>query len=197
VLNLTNDVFTVNSTSAYNGGAISFTGGGVLNVKNCTFTNNLSPSGNGGAIHFLQTQAGAFTVDNSMFSGNTASGGAVGGQGGAINVGCNICTMFYITNSIFTNNTAVQTGSSGGQGGAIMFGSGNLTLNFNRITGNHANGGGTGIYGGGGTADATKNWWGCNAGPGSAGCDTVLAAAGSITINPWLRMILLPIIRQS
>jgi predicted outer membrane repeat protein len=196
VLNLTNIVFSNNQTSAYNGGAISFTGGGTLSVQNSTFINNSSSTGNGGAIHFSQTQPGAFTVVNSMFVGNMSSGGIIGGQGGAINVGCNLCSPFSITGSTFANNTAAQAGSSGGQGGAIMFGAGNLTLNFNRIVGNHAAGGGTGIYGGGGAADATKNWWGCNAGPGSAGCDTVQAAAGTITFNPWLREILLPIIRK-
>lgn len=34
-----------------------------------------------------------------------------------------------------------------------------------------------------GTLDATNNWWGCNAGPGNAGCDTV---SGTVNVNPWL-----------
>ena len=187
VLNLTNVVLTNNQTSSFNGGAISFTGGGTLNVQNSVFTNNSSPTGNGGAIHFLQTQAGAFTIANSTFAGNSALGGALGGQGGAINVGCNICSPFSISGSTFTNNTAVQVGASGGQGGAIMLGSGALTFNFNRVVGNHAAGGGTGIYHGGSDAvTATNNWWGCNGGPGGAGCDTAVNAAGTLTTNPWI-----------
>ena len=34
-----------------------------------------------------------------------------------------------------------------------------------------------------GTVTAENNWWGCNAGPGSAGCDTVTGVADS---NPWI-----------
>ena len=186
VLNLTNVVFSNNQTSSFNGGAISFTGGGTLNVQNTTFTNNSSPTGNGGAIHFLQTQAGGLTITNSTFSGNSATGGALGGQGGAINVGCNICSPFSISGSTFTNNTAVQVGASGGQGGAIMLGSGALTFNFNRVVDNHA-ASGSGIYHGGSDAvTAPNNWWGCNSGPGSAGCDTAVNASGTLTTHPYI-----------
>ena len=184
VLNLNDVTFTNNHTSSFNGGAISFTGGGALNVLNSTFVNNSSPTGNGGAIHFLQTQAGSLSVSGSTFTGNSASGGTLGGQGGAINVGCNICSPFSITSSTFTANTAFRVGSSGGQGGAIMFGAGTLTLNFNRITGNTAAGGGSGIFNGGGAAGADNNWWGCNGGPGSAGCDTAVNGSGTLTTIP-------------
>jgi hypothetical protein len=34
-----------------------------------------------------------------------------------------------------------------------------------------------------GSLDARNNWWGCNAGPGTAGCDSVSA---NVTVNPWL-----------
>ncbi len=185
-LNVTNVVFLNNRTSSFNGGAISFTGGGTLNVQNSTFTSNQSPTGNGGAIHFVQTQAGSFQVGHSTFTGNSATGGGIGGQGGAINAGCNLCSPFSISNTSFANNTAVQVGSSGGQGGAIMLGSGALNLQYNRIVGNTAPGGGTGIYGGGGTVAAATNWWGCNGGPGAAGCDTAVAGASAIGTVPWI-----------
>ena len=185
-LNVTNVVFLNNRTSSFNGGAISFTGGGTLNVQNSTFTNNQSPTGNGGAIHFVQTQAGSFQVGHSTFTNNSATGGGIGGQGGAINAGCTLCNPFSISTTSFVNNTAVQAGSSGGQGGAIMLGSGVLNLQYNRIVGNTALGGGTGIYGGGGTVAAATNWWGCNGGPGAAGCDTAVAGAAAIGTVPWI-----------
>lgn len=35
--------------------------------------------------------------------------------------------------------------------------------------------------------EAENNWWGCNTGPGTAGCDTVVVGgAGSIDTDPWL-----------
>lgn len=33
------------------------------------------------------------------------------------------------------------------------------------------------------TIDADNNWWGCNEGPGSSGCDTV---TGTVSADPWL-----------
>ncbi len=42
--------------------------------------------------------------------------------------------------------------------------------------------------------DARDNWWGCNDGPGSGGCDTVTAADGGSTprVIPWLTLSLTP-----
>ncbi len=36
-----------------------------------------------------------------------------------------------------------------------------------------------------GTVTAENNWWGCNAGPGSAGCDAV---TGTADFNPWMTL---------
>lgn len=58
-----------------------------------------------------------------------------------------------------------------------------VTVHCNRIVGNLAGGlvVQTGTYEG--TVKAENNWWGCNAGPGGTGCDTVSAGADA---TPWL-----------
>src|SRR4029434_9855934 len=60
----------------------------------------------------------------------------------------------------------------------------NIIVQFNRIVGN-ALGGITIVNGYSSTLDAENNWWGCNGGPGVAGCDTI---AGSVDANPWLTL---------
>ena len=52
-------------------------------------------------------------------------------------------------------------------------------MHYNRFTGNSAPSG-TAVHTGA-TTDATENWWGCNTGPGTAGCDTL---AGTVTVEP-------------
>ncbi len=187
VLNVANVVFANNRTSSFNGGAISFTGGGELRVEDSTFVGNQSPTGNGGAIHFVQTEPGSFQVTGSTFTGNVASGGGLGGQGGAINAGCTGCSPFSITHSNFSGNTADGAGTSGGQGGAIMVGSGTLSLHYNRIAGNNAPNGGTGVHLAGGSVAGQHNWWGCNGGPGAAGCDATRSVVGVfIVAEHWI-----------
>ncbi|NIN63832.1 MAG: PEP-CTERM sorting domain-containing protein [Anaerolineae bacterium] len=36
------------------------------------------------------------------------------------------------------------------------------------------------------SADATGNWWGCEAGPANAACDSVNAITGSVDYTPWI-----------
>jgi hypothetical protein len=55
-------------------------------------------------------------------------------------------------------------------------------VHFNRIVGNEIDGL-VNFEGSFAAVDATNNWWGCNAGPGSPGCDTVEGAA---VYDPWL-----------
>jgi hypothetical protein len=91
----------------------------------------------------------------------------------------------------FTGNTADSVGTVTSNtitgtvtGISLLNQSGNtfdpqLVAHFNRIVGN-----GTGAANPtSGSADATDNWWGSNAGPGGAGSDTV---SGTVTFNPWL-----------
>jgi hypothetical protein len=131
------------STTSY-GGAI-FNGGSNLTLTNDQITNNqatgsdsqstdyggsTSPeNGEGGGV--FNAYGGTLTVKNTLFSGNTATGGAgiqgpgAGAEGGAICIGSDSGPV-SITASTFTNNQATggttsTDGSTGGigLGGAI------------------------------------------------------------------------------
>jgi nitrous oxidase accessory protein NosD len=63
--------------------------------------------------------------------------------------------------------------------------SGELEVHYNRIVGNGSDG--VLFEDAGESADAENNWWGCNEGPGAAGCDTVSGAgAADVDADPWL-----------
>jgi hypothetical protein len=156
------------------GGAVAAQG--FLSVSGCIFTGNQvigDPGGSpgsqaaGGAILALGTN---LIVTNSIFSQNSAIGGA-GGSGGAGGVGAGgaIDISFFstatITNSVFSHNTAIGgaggAGASGGLGlgGALDVGSSTLlgfggdvsvTLSGNTVAQNQAFGGAGGVGGNGG-----------------------------------------------
>jgi hypothetical protein len=116
---------------------------------------------------------GTATVSANTVSGNNIGVALIADSGDTTNAQGTL-----ISNNI-TNN---GNGSIGFQGGGIrlLVGPGAtttdlLTANFNRIVGN-ALGLGNGTTA---TVDATNNWWGSNAGPGSA-------VTGPVTFNPWL-----------
>src|SRR4029077_16865421 len=78
-------------------------------------------------------------------------------------------------------------------GGALNLTTGSTTLAFSRITGNTATHGPGGVENNGAEAvtTAVHNWWGCNAGPGSAGCDAAVnsgTGSGSLAVNPRLTL---------
>jgi hypothetical protein len=87
-----------------------------------------------------------------------------------------------VTDASITGNTivgfetgirAVNPAAGHSQSGAVV--------SFNRITGNT-----TPVLNNSSNAiDAEHNWWGCNAGPGNAGCGT-LAGSAATDADPWL-----------
>jgi len=96
-----------------------------------------------------------------------------------VEVGANT-GVSVIGNVLEGNDSAINVGDGGYAGELVAHG--------NRIVGNT-----TGIVfdDAGESADATGNWWGCNDGPGSAGCDTVIGAgADSVDADPPLRLVL-------
>lgn len=201
-LNLSNCIFENNSdinALTAKGGGIEWAGGGFLNIDNCTFNNNTAGSaaankGVGGGVDYQllnlagESGKGGLTITNSTFTNNKAGASNAGAGGGLALAVTTTQTprTVTITNNTFTGNQA--NAASNGHGGAVTSSSANpITLKFNRIVGNTATGVATGVYqslGTNGTFDATQNWWGCNGGPGSAGCSTIGGLTASITTNP-------------
>jgi Ca2+-binding RTX toxin-like protein len=192
---------TSTSSSTPKGGGIEYSGGGVLSVNNCSFSNNAAGTaannlGVGGAIdYFLANNVGAagqggLIITNSTFTSNTA-GAINSGAGGAIAIRIattQVPSTLTVTNNTFTSNVANAAAS--GHGGAVMVNSAHpVTLRFNRFFNNSASGAGSGVYqptGSGSVTDATENWWGCNAGPGNAGCNSVGGDTAGVTVAPRL-----------
>jgi CSLREA domain-containing protein/uncharacterized repeat protein (TIGR01451 family) len=195
-LTLSNCAVSGNSLPAgvFNVGAgVGYSGGGVLTVNNCQFSNNTAVNLGGAISYSLLNNPGAagqggISVTNSTFTNNSSAASA-SAAGGAIRLTVTTTqtpSAFTISNNTFTGNSAPN-----GFGGAIVdTGSRDATIRFNRFANNTASQG-SGIYkslGSLGTINATHNWWGCNAGPGNTGCDSIGGLTTSINTAPRLVM---------
>ncbi len=184
-LTVSGSTFSGNDSGTSPGGAIAYQAMGTapgqsLSISGSTFSgNHATPTGpgNGGAALSAGDTTGSatMTVASSSFTGNTASGGggtfhgsAIWLDGGALGV----------TGSTFTGNTNDAAGGS-----ALAVTSGVLTAGYDRIAGNSA----PALAVVGGTAVATRDWWGCPGGPGAAGCDTVSPSSSPI-FSPYLTL---------
>ncbi|ACZ39949.1 pectinesterase family protein [Sphaerobacter thermophilus] len=118
-------------------------------------------------------------VDGATITNNTISG-----NGNGILLEARADNVTIASNNI-TGNNVKSLEPEGGAGIRFLSeftGSGNR-IAFNRIAGNVD---GMGINNQSTTVlDATNNWWGCNAGPGEDGCNTV---AGPVNLDPWLTL---------
>lgn len=194
------------------GGGVQFVGGS-LTITNSTISNNTSNSSPGtGVAYGAQGSAAGehLTISNTTFSGNYGinTAGTAQNNGGALYVKTAVGgTSYDVTDSRFVNNSITSstggailavsgtlnvsgstfTGNtvSGGNaqtGGAIQLNNATADLHYNRFTQNVASTG-SALATSASTADAASNWWGCNTGPGTTGCDTV---SGGATIVPRL-----------
>ncbi len=188
------------------GGAINFSGGGILTIDQGTqFLNNqdldVSNTGGGAVFYFLQNYAnltGSINISHCTFDNNTTNapssstsgGGAIGIQIQGQNTGQTFSAS--ITQNTFANNSATV-----GYGGAVFienaFAAGNTVyVNYNRFKGNTAAAGGGGLayISEPGSVDATNNWWGTNGVPGPLSTDGAgtfnTGGSGSLTTTPWL-----------
>ena len=200
-----------------NGGGIAVGANVGLQLTGSTVANNVaaninvSPNvGNGGGI-FLQTTPS--TVGRPFFTNTSVTGNTAAESGGGI-----ITAQPIDVNqvSVISNNTATRTSgggiyingtgnsviskvtmtgnSTGGSGGAIFLdnagGNPSLNMTFSRIVGNSASVSfsGLAVDEAGAVATVENNFWGCNTGPNTAGCDAVgTVSAGSFDFSPWLR----------
>ncbi|MCU1589917.1 MAG: hypothetical protein JWP11_1173 [Frankiales bacterium] len=196
-LTITGSTFSSNSSGSSSGSAVQYShqdvaSGEQLVVSTTTFSGNTTNASVaninvGGALHVDGVSTTPpMSVTNSRFINNTVVGSGTGiaqgagifSEGGALTV----------TGSTFTGNSVGIAGAGAQQlGGAISVVGGTAAVHYNRITGNVANAGSGASLGvaSGATLDATNNWWGCNAGPGTSGCDTV---AGGPTVSPRLTL---------
>ncbi len=137
VINITNSTFQSNSSPSNRwGGAIFYwpTNGGSLQINNSIFSGN--NSGEGAAIALIRNTAiTPVTIQNSLITGNTASG--IGG-------GISSDHTLTLQNNTITNNSAATLG-----GGIANYGI--MTMTNNTISGNIGPSG-AGIYNGAGTA---------------------------------------------
>ncbi|MFN8512157.1 MAG: S-layer homology domain-containing protein [Thermomicrobiales bacterium] len=143
---------------------------GTLKVRNVTVTNSTvaglavldNPQANVGCII---TNPQLLDAREVYVSGSSQAGILADGAQASLTV---------TRSSIQANTTgiAISNGAQAAPGG----------LHFNVILGN-----GTGLNATGatGSVNAENNWWGCNAGPGAPGCDTIAASADA---NPWLTL---------
>ncbi len=133
----------INNTADILGASGAIVNLGTLNVTECNFINN--SAGTGGAISNLD---GNCTVNNSNFTGNTATHNTIGGAAilntGILNINCSTFTGNNATTSdgaaIYSQKTINVSSSTftGNKGGAIINDHGNLNISGSTFTDNSA-----------------------------------------------------------
>ncbi len=156
--------FTGNS--ATNGGAI-YNNDGSATISYSSFTGNSAT--NGGAIY---NNDGSATISYSSFTGNSATNG-----GAVYNYSYERCTA-DISCSTFTFNTASINGGAIYNYGELWHPI--ITIHFNRIVNNIANGVDNAIYTND-AVDAINNWWGSNDNPSG-----LFTGTGTFNYSPWI-----------
>ena len=159
-----------------------------------------SHGGYGGAFD-LEQGKGSSEITESSFINNSFRGSAGDDvQGGAIDVKFGTLT---VTRSNFIGNSVSTTGTGRANGAvAALWERGanaenyGLTLKYDRMVGNtpasnavyrvsaEVTSEGQILPEAPGPLNATENWWGCNAGPGNAGCD---GTSGTVSTTPRLQ----------
>lgn len=162
---ITQNCFADSSTSA-----ILITATSQVN-NNITISNNVVT--NSRAVILLMSS-------NVSITGNTASGAPISSS---VSIGGGASNVTIERNTLINNAVRGISVSDSFTLGANT----NVSIRCNRIVGNPS--GGLMVFAGGytGTLTAENNWWGCNAGPGGAGCDAVTNnSTATLDFNPWM-----------
>ncbi|MFC6356142.1 beta strand repeat-containing protein [Luethyella okanaganae] len=189
-LEVNDSTFQNNSSGTSSGGAIAYQAMGLpgehLIITGSTFTGNAAtsttPAAIGGGALDLAVLSGTapLSITGTSFVGNTVTGAAANpARGGAIQL--NSGTLSITGSSITGNQIA---GGPPAAGAGIHVAGGALNAHYNRFDDNV---GGVAVFQGPGSVDATNNWWGCPAGPGNSGCDTVDVTNAS-AYTPYLTL---------
>jgi uncharacterized repeat protein (TIGR01451 family)/CSLREA domain-containing protein len=184
---ISNSTISGNTTTAEGGGVnVRHSNGGAITISGTTISNNTAAS-RGGGVANTNFGVASLTINNdSVISGNVSQGTLAGNEsrGGGVFIGSG-ANQTTIRETTITGNQA-STGAFQGGGGFAAIG-GTITAQFNRISVNSAGtAGGSGFHNAGATVTGTRNWWGCNAGPGAAPCDRSANTSGTLGTTPHL-----------
>ncbi|HEV7461923.1 MAG TPA: right-handed parallel beta-helix repeat-containing protein [Solirubrobacteraceae bacterium] len=153
---------------------------GVLGLSdvNAQLTNNLLNANRYVGVYIEGHST--WTVAN-----NAISGGNFGVDVATFDGDAGFPTVNLTGNAITGNVKGLEafrdTSGGGGPGPSV------INASFNRIAGNAV--GVSNLALNAATITAQNDWWGCNAGPGSAGCDTVVGP-GAASVNTAPRLVL-------
>ena len=189
--NLSNSVIAGNTitTTAYDGLVLSGTGQGD-EQNNAVYDNTVSSV----PVAGIQVAFG----NNDQVVGNTVSdaGNSTIASGPVSGRNCAIClyntgqtSITVKSNSVTGSYQGIGVGQSTASPGAL--GSG-IVISFNNIVNDPPSSspaGGAGLVDNAtsGTLDAVDNWWGCNAGPNTSGCTSIIDTSGSsVNATPFL-----------
>jgi Bacterial Ig-like domain (group 3)/Putative Ig domain/Immunoglobulin I-set domain len=191
---ITNSTISNNSAHSSPGAAVYYQAEGQATPESFTMSGSTVSGNTGanttgstvpteGAVDLSAPPGTAMSVRTSAFTGNALTGTSGPVLGAALTIARGVAS---VTGSSFTGNS-VSGPASGSGGGAIAVEAGSATITGDRIVGNQAGSPavGGGIDNAGATVTATGDWWGCNAGPGATGCDSV---SGAVTSAPWLKL---------
>jgi CSLREA domain-containing protein len=181
-LTLVDSTVSANRAGGFGGGVRSQSSAASLTMTGSTVSGNQADFG--GGLVISHNPGFTASITDSAITGNQAidqpegAAGSFGNGGGILSTTDGALT---ITRSVLTGNNAAKDGGAIHVTDGSVAGVGTLDVGLSRITGNTAGTGATGIHQVSGTVTAEKNWWGCNAGPGNAGCSTT---SGTVDSTP-------------
>jgi hypothetical protein len=209
-LTISGCTFNNNSSGSAEGGGLFFYPQNVassLVAQNSALTLNsitdVTGWGVGGGAIYVGSASGA---SSNSITGCTITGNSVIGTFdhantyGAIQVQDSAGANLTISSCTILGNTVTSVTHTNGLGGGLAVNSGEVSVNFCRFFDNTADAG-SALFSSvvnSASVNALNNWWGCNAGPGAAGCGSITGdgANGSfgstVTFSPWIVLALTP-----